>query len=93
MASRNDRTDTGKVYVTEAGEKVYGIMAEFVTPADVYHAAEQVRDAGYSKWDVHTPFPIHGMEEAMGIARTKLPILAGCGAIAASRLPTSCSGG
>jgi hypothetical protein len=70
MASR-----TGRVYVTEAGEKIYGIMAEFATPADLYHAAEKVRDAGYEKWDTHTPFPIHGMEDAMGIKRTKLPIL------------------
>jgi hypothetical protein len=87
MASNSGKTsgsngsNSGKVYVTEAGDKVYGIMAEFTTPADVYHAAEQVRDAGYRQWDVHTPFPIHGMEEAMGMSRTKLPILVGCGAI------------
>lgn len=68
-----------KVYVTEQGDEVYGVMAEFADPAAVYHAAEQVRDAGYADWDVYSPFPIHGMEEAMGIKRTVLPlIVAGC---------------
>jgi hypothetical protein len=62
-----------RVYVTEAGEPIHGIMAEFATPADLYHAAEAVRDAGYSKWDTFTPFPIHGMEDAMGVRRTVLP--------------------
>ena len=45
----------------------YGLMAVFETPADAMHAAEQVRDAGYSKWDVHTPYPVHGMDAAMGL--------------------------
>ncbi len=59
---------------------VYGVTAVFATPADVYYAAEQVRDAGYTKWDVYSPFPIHGIEEAMGMPRTKLPLLVGLGA-------------
>jgi hypothetical protein len=46
--------------------KVYGLMAEFATPAAVLHAAEQVRDAGYRRWDVFTPFPIHGLDRVMG---------------------------
>jgi hypothetical protein len=45
----------------------YGIIAEFEMPADAMHAAEQVRDAGFTRWDVHTPFPVHGMDKAMGI--------------------------
>ena len=69
-----------RVYVTEAGEPIYGIMAEFATPADLYHAAEKVRDAGYRKWDAYSPFPVHGMEEAMGIKRTKLPVMVAGGA-------------
>lgn len=40
---------------------------------DVYHAAEQVRDAGFTSWDVHSPFPIHGMDDAMGLSRSILP--------------------
>ncbi len=52
--------------------RVFGVLAEFKNPADVYHAAEKVRDAGYKKWDVHSPFPIHGIERAMGLGDSKL---------------------
>jgi hypothetical protein len=51
----------------------YGILAEFATPADLYHACERVRDAGFSRWDAHSPFPIHGLDKAMGLRRSPLP--------------------
>jgi len=38
----------------------------------VYHAAEKVRDAGYKRWDVHSPFAIHGMDGAMGLGKSNL---------------------
>ena len=52
--------------------KVYGIVAEFENPADAMHAAEKVRDTGFRKWDVFTPFPVHGMDKAMGIKNSKV---------------------
>lgn len=64
-------------FVNEAGDTIHAIIAEFDTPPAVYHAAEQVRDAGYTRWDVYSPFPMHGMEDAMGIKRTRLPLLVG----------------
>ena len=56
-------------------EKPYGLLAEFESAADLYHACEQVRDAGFSRWDAHTPFPVHGLNKAMGIAPSRLPYL------------------
>lgn len=50
----------------------YGIIAEYDTPADAMHAAERVRDAGFRKWDVFTPFPVHGMDKAMGLKNSKV---------------------
>jgi hypothetical protein len=50
----------------------YGIVAEFVTAADILRAARQVRDAGYTRWDVFTPFPVHGMDGAMGIRNSRV---------------------
>src|ERR1035438_6367065 len=47
--------------------KPYGLIAEFTTAADVLHAAQKVRDAGCTRWDVFSPFPVHGMDKAMGI--------------------------
>ncbi len=55
---------------------LYGVMAEFTTPAQIMKAAEKIRDAGYRWWDCHTPFPVHGLDKAMGIKPTILPILA-----------------
>jgi hypothetical protein len=50
----------------------WGIMAEFPDPAATLHAAEKVREAGYKKWDVYAPFPIHGIEVAMGMKHSKV---------------------
>jgi hypothetical protein len=47
-------------------------LAEFETADAVVHAAEKVRDAGYEKWDVHTPYPVHGMDKAMGLGDSGL---------------------
>jgi len=46
--------------------KVYGLMAEFDSPGAVLRAAEKVRGAGYRRWDVFTPFPVHGLDQVMG---------------------------
>jgi len=50
----------------------YAIMAEFQTPADILHAAEKVREEGFRNWDVFTPYPIHGMDRAMGLKNSKV---------------------
>lgn len=52
--------------------KAYGLVAEFETAADILHAAQKVRDAAFTRWDVFTPFPVHGMDGAMGIRNSKV---------------------
>lgn len=54
-------------------KRVYGYLAEFDSPQHLAAAAEQVRDAGFRRWDVYTPYPVHGMDDAMGLGRSKLP--------------------
>ena len=51
----------------------YGLIAAFDTPAALFHAAQKVRDAGYKSWDCITPFPIHGLDGAMGLKRSHVP--------------------
>lgn len=51
---------------------LHSILAEFSNPAELLTAAKKVRDAGYHKFDAHSPFPIHGMDEAMGLKPSKL---------------------
>jgi len=61
--------------------KAYAMMAEFDNAAAILHAAEKVREQGYHNWDVFTPFPIHGMDRAMGIRNSKVgwfSFLGGC---------------
>jgi hypothetical protein len=48
------------------------VLAEFDSAHDVLHAAEKVRDAGYAHWDTHTPFPVHGMDRAMGLRDSRV---------------------
>jgi len=42
-------------------KRLLGVIAEFGSAAELYRAAERVQDRGYRLWDVHSPFPIHGM--------------------------------
>jgi hypothetical protein len=51
----------------------WGLLARYESPAEIFHACEKVRDAGYSKWDACTPFPVHGLEHAMGLKASILP--------------------
>lgn len=55
--------------------RLIALMAEFRDVDSVMNAARRVRDAGYTVWDVHTPFPIHGIDKAMGLRPTILPWL------------------
>ncbi len=54
------------------------ILAEFENPGQLLEAAEKLRDAGYKKFDCHSPFPIHGMDDAMGLKRSPLGWIVGC---------------
>ena len=53
--------------------KTFGLLAEYETPQELFHACEQVRDAGYAAWDAYTPFPVHGLEKAMGLRTSLVP--------------------
>jgi hypothetical protein len=47
-------------------------LAEYETPDAIAQAAMKVRDAGYEKWDCHTPYALHGLDEAMGLRPTRI---------------------
>ncbi|MGE4618184.1 MAG: DUF3341 domain-containing protein [Planctomycetota bacterium] len=49
------------------------MLAEFETADLLMSAAEKVRDQGFRLWDCHTPYPVHGLDGAMGIRPTILP--------------------
>ena len=62
-------------------KNLHGLMAEFDTAEQLVDAAREVRDAGYVKTDAFSPFPLHEIDEALGIKRSILPQLVFAGAI------------
>jgi hypothetical protein len=61
--------------ICDMEKKIYGIMAEFDTATELVDAARLVRDAGYKKTDAFSPFPLHEIDEALGIRRSVLPFM------------------
>lgn len=51
---------------------IYGLVAEFSSPEAVLTAAGQAREAGYTKLDAYTPFPVTDLDEALGMQPTRL---------------------
>ncbi len=68
--------------------KLIGITCLFRDPNAVIHAAEKLRDKGYRRFDFHTPYPVHGLDEAMGVKRTILPWISLLGGIAGLAIAT-----
>ena len=62
-------------------EKLYGLLIEFDDADQLVNGCEKVREAGFRRWDAYTPFPIHGMDRAMGIRGTRLPWIVLCGGL------------
>lgn len=52
---------------------LHGLLAEYDSPTAILSASRKIRDAGFSRWDTFTPFPVHGIDKAMGIKMTILP--------------------
>jgi mono/diheme cytochrome c family protein len=69
MAEENT-TDT-----TQENSKLVGLLAQFDDPDSLVHACDQARQAGYTKTDAYSPFPVHGIDPALGIKRTVLPFV------------------
>ncbi len=67
-------------------ESLYGVLAEFRHPGALLEAARSVREAGFKRFDVHSPFPIHGMDRAMGLGNSLVGWLTVGGGIAGMAL-------
>ena len=53
-------------------EGLYGVIAEFNDPQSLLDAANAVREQGYTATDAFSPFPIHGLAEAVGFHKSRL---------------------
>ncbi len=62
--------ETGLGVARPAKRRLYAMGAEVKSAAALFSAAEKTRDAGFKRWDVFSPFPIHGMDDAMGLGKS-----------------------
>jgi len=60
---------------TSRDGSIFGVLASFAGPAELLSAVRRLREAGYRRIDTYSPFPIHGMDEALGLGRSKVPLL------------------
>jgi mono/diheme cytochrome c family protein len=67
-----------KPQAASTAPELHGILAEYDTPDQLVSAAKKVRAAGFEKWDTYSPFPVHGIDAAMGIKMTVLPWITLC---------------
>jgi len=65
---------------------MYGILARFEDPKTLLLAAKKVREKGFLKFDCHTPYPMHGLDDAMGLNRSILGYIVGAGALGGAAL-------
>src|SRR5688572_23143581 len=70
MSETNENASDG---VETGPGPLHGLLAEYDSPTAIIKAARKVRDGGYTKWDTYTPYPVHGIDNAMGIKMTGLP--------------------
>ena len=61
---------------------LHGVMAEFASPDELLAATRRTREAGYRNMDAYSPFPIHGMDEALALPKTRIPLLVLLGGLA-----------
>jgi Alternative complex III, ActD subunit len=66
----------------KAHPKLHGLMAEFEEVDQVVAAAKKAREAGYTKLDAYTPFPVEGLSEALGHAKSRVPLVVLLGGLA-----------
>jgi hypothetical protein len=58
------------------------VLAQFGSSDSLLEGTRRMREKGHKKIDTHTPYPIHGLEEALGLGRPKIPFIVLMGAIA-----------
>ena len=71
---------------THGRPALYGLLVEYDEPEDLIAAARRVRAAGYRRIDAYTPMPVHGLASALGVRRTRLPLIILAGGIVGALL-------
>jgi len=67
--------------MSQPTSSLFGLGAEFSSARALLEAAKKIHSLGFRKWDVYSPFPIHGMDHAMGFRRSRVSLfslIGGC---------------
>lgn len=67
---------------TPAQDEIFGVMAEYATPGDLMRAAVGLKEKGWTSMEAYSPFPVHGIDVALGHAGSKVPWIVLGGAFA-----------
>ena len=67
------QSDHPRIAERDSAAKVVGLVGLYDDVDSLVKAAERVRDAGYQNWDCHTPYPVHGLDQAMGLKPSPIP--------------------
>ena len=67
--------------MSHQGSNLHGLGAEFPSASALLHAAQKIHAHGFRRWDVYSPFPIHGMDHAMGFKRSRVSLFSLLGGI------------
>lgn len=59
----------------------YWILGEFADSHKLLEATTRMREAGYKDLDTYSPYPLHGGSEALGLPRSKIPLIVFCAAM------------
>jgi hypothetical protein len=62
-------------------DELFGVLAEFDGPESLVEATRRVHAAGFQRFEAYSPFPVHGLPEAMGFLRTRLPLIVFAGGV------------
>lgn len=58
------------------------VLAEFADERALFAAARRLRALGHTRLDAHSPYPLHGVDEALGLKRSPVPLIALVGGVA-----------
>ncbi len=64
--------------------KVYGLLAEFETGGQLLAAVRRLKAEGFKDMEAYTPFPLEGLDEALGFRHNWIPLLMLLGGIIAA---------
>lgn len=66
--------ETASAGTHRSNQGLWGLLAEYDTPGKLLEACNLVREAGFTRWDAHAPYPVHGSERAMGLRVSRVSL-------------------